>query len=136
MSRFWFENPVVKIEIIGTLLRAALENGVSQAVEESESGRFPHVSGLQFEFDGRNQVGKRVVKITVNGQPLDEKKTYTLATTSYVAGGGDGYAMFKNAKLLIEPESAQIDSTVLANAIAAAGEIAPKVEGRVKRLDK
>jgi 5'-nucleotidase len=76
------------------------------------------------------------VKITVNGQPLDEKKTYTLAVTNYVAGGGDGYAMFKAAKLLIEPESAQIDSTVLTNVIAAAGEIAPKVEGRVKRLDQ
>jgi 5'-nucleotidase len=131
-----FENPVVKIEITGAVLRAALENGVSQVVEESESGRFPHVSGLQFEFDGRNPVGKRVVKLTANGQPLDEKKTYTLAVTSYVAGGGDGYAMFKNAKLLIEPESAQTDSTILANAIAATAEIAPKVEGRVKRLDQ
>ncbi len=131
-----FENPVVKIEITGAVLRAALENGVSQVVEESESGRFPQISGVQFDFDGRKPAGARVVKVTVNGQPLDEKKTYTLAATTYIAGGGDGYAMFKNAKLLIEPESAQIDSTVLANAIAAVGEIAPKVEGRVKRLDQ
>jgi 5'-nucleotidase len=131
-----FENPVVKIEITGAVLRAALENGVSQVIETSESGRFPHLSGLQFEFDGRNPLGRRVVKLTVNGQPLDEKKTYTLAVTNYVAGGGDGYAMLKTAKLLIKPESAQIDSTILANAITAAGEIAPKMEGRVQRLDR
>jgi 5'-nucleotidase len=131
-----FENPVVKLEITGASLRAALENGVSQVVEESESGRFPQVSGLQFEFDARNPIGQRVVKIIVNSQPLDEKKTYTLAVTSYIAGGGDGYAMFKNARLLLEPESAQIDSTILANAIAAAAQVAPKVEGRSKRLDR
>ena len=131
-----FENPVVKVQVTGAVLRAALENGVSQVVEESESGRFPQVSGVQFDFDGRKPVGSRVVKLTVNGQPLDEKKIYTLACTSFVANGGDGYAMLKGAKTLIDPPSAQIDSTVLAKAIAAAGEIAPKVEGRSKRLDR
>jgi 5'-nucleotidase len=131
-----FENPVVKVEVTGAVLRAALENGVSQVVEESESGRFPQVSGVQFDFDGRKPVGSRVIKLTVNGQPLDEKKIYTLACTSFVANGGDGYAMLKGTKLLIDSQSAQIDSTVLANAIVAAGEIAPQVEGRSKRLDR
>jgi 5'-nucleotidase len=131
-----FENPVVKIAITGAVLRAALENGVSQVVEESESGRFPQVAGVQFEFDGRKPVGTRVVKVFVNGQPLEEKKSYTLAVTSYIAGGGDGYSMLKGAQQLIDSESAQIDSTVLANAISAVGEIAPKLEGRSKRLDQ
>jgi len=131
-----FENPVVKIEVSGSILRAALENGVSQIVEEKESGRFPQVSGLQFEFDGRKPIGSRVVKVTVGGQPLDEKKLYSLATNAYLAGGGDGYKMLQGLKFLIPPESAEIDSTVLANAITAAGEVAPKVEGRIKRLDK
>jgi 5'-nucleotidase len=131
-----FENPVTKIEVTGAILKAALENGVSQVVEESESGRFPQVSGVQFEFDGRNPVGSRVVKVLVNGQPLDAKKTYTLASTGYIADGGDGYSMFKSCKRLIAEESAQLDALVVTNAIQAAGEIAPKVEGRIKRLDK
>jgi 5'-nucleotidase len=131
-----FENPVVKVEVSGSILRAALENGVSQIVEEKESGRFPQVSGLQFEFDGRKPAGSRVVKVTVNGQPLDEKKIYSLATNAYLVHGGDNYQMFKAVKLLIPEESAEIDSTMLANFIAAAGEVAPKVEGRIKRLDQ
>jgi 5'-nucleotidase len=131
-----FETPVVKVEITGALLRAALENSVSQVVEETESGRFPQVSGLQVEFDGRKPVGSRIVKVTVGGQLLDEKKVYSLATNAYLAGGGDGYKMLQGLKFLIPPESAEIDSTVLANAITAAGEVAPKVEGRIKRLDK
>ena len=131
-----FENPVVKLQITGTVLRAALENGVSQVVEESESGRFPHVAGMQFEFDGRKPVGSRVVNVTVNGQPLDNQKNYTLACALFVANGGDGYAMLKGAKMLIDPQSAQIDSTVLENAIRSANEIAPKLEGRTRRLDR
>ncbi|MBK9316867.1 MAG: 5'-nucleotidase C-terminal domain-containing protein [Acidobacteria bacterium] len=65
------------------------------------------ISGIQFDFDGRKPVGSRVVKIAVNGQPLDEKRIYTLALTTYLAGGGDGYSMVKGAKMLIDPESAQ-----------------------------
>lgn len=136
LSMLPFENPVLKIEITGAAFKAALENGISQVVEESESGRFPQVSGVQFEFDGRKPVGSRVVKVTINNQPLDEKKTYTLATTGYIADGGDGYVMFRSGKRLIAAESSQLDSLVLTNAIQAAGEIAPKIEGRIKRLDK
>ncbi|MGH9847312.1 MAG: bifunctional metallophosphatase/5'-nucleotidase [Blastocatellia bacterium] len=131
-----FETPVVKVEITGALLKAALENGVSKVVEETESGRFPQVSGMQFEFDGRKPAGSRVVKVTVGGQPLDEKKVYTLAVNSYLTGGGDGYSMLKGLKFLIPLESAEIDSTILGNAIVAAGEVAPQVEGRIKRLDR
>ncbi len=136
LSMLPFENPVTKIEVTGAVLKAALENGVSQVVEESESGRFPQVSGVQFEFDGRKSVGSRVVKVLVNGQPLDDKKTYTLASTGYIAEGGDGYVMFKGGKRLIAHESASLDALIVTNAIQAAGEIAPKEEGRIKRLDK
>lgn len=130
-----FENPIIKIEATGAQIKAALENGVSQVVEESESGRFPQVAGLRFEFDGRKPVGSRVIKVTINGQPLDEKKTYSVASSVYMLEGGDGYSMFKNAKQLIAPESAEIDSTMLANVITIAGEVSPTVEGRIKRLD-
>ena len=130
-----FETPVVKLEVTGAVIRAALENGVSQVVEEKESGRFPQVSGLTFEFDGRRPVGSRVTAVTIGGQPLDEKKTYALATNAYLAGGGDGYKMFQGARFLIAQESAEIDSTHLGNFISAAKEVAPKVEGRIRRLD-
>ena len=55
---------------------------------------------------------------------------------AFIAGGGDGYSMLKEAKRLMDAESAPIDSTVLENAIRAAGTIAPKTDGRSKRLDQ
>ncbi|MEK7831609.1 MAG: 5'-nucleotidase C-terminal domain-containing protein, partial [Acidobacteriota bacterium] len=135
VSMLPFENPIIKIEATGSQIKAALENGVSQVVETSESGRFPQVAGLQFEYDARKPAGSRVVKITINGQPLDEQKTYTMASPTFLVEGGDGYTMFKASKVLISPESAAIDSAMLSDFISAAGTVSPKVEGRIKRLD-
>lgn len=130
-----FGNPVVKIEVTGAILKSALENGVSRIVEEEESGRFPQVSGMSFIFDARKPAGSRVVEVTVNGQPLDEKKNYSLALAQYLVNGGDGYSMFTGARLLVDAESAQIDSAILVNAITSAGTVSPQIEGRSKRLD-
>ena len=132
-----FKNKVVKLEVSGATLREALEHGVARSAEDAEPGRFPQVSGIRFTFDANRPAGSRIVSLTVNGKPLDEKKKYTLATSDYVGiDGGDGYAMFKGARLLIPREQAQFDSDVLRAAIAAKKIIAPQTDGRIKRLDK
>ncbi len=135
VSMLPFENPIVKCEVTGAQVKAALENGVSQVVETSESGRFPQVAGLSFEYDARKPTGSRVVSVTINGQPLDEKKVYTLASSTFLIEGGDGYTMFKTSKLLIAEESAAIDSAMLSDFISAAAEVSPKIEGRIKRVN-
>ena len=43
--------------------------------------------------------------------------------------------MLKGAKVIIPPEKAPIDVDVVKNAISTGRAIAPKVEGRIKRLD-
>jgi 5'-nucleotidase len=132
-----YENPIVKIEVTGAVLRAALEHGVSRSAEEKEPGRFPQVSGVRFTFDTRRAAGSRVTSIEINGQPLDDKKTYTLATNTFLAlKGGDGYTMFGGAKFLIDAENGPVEPVVLMNAISAEKEIAPAVDGRIKRLDQ
>jgi 5'-nucleotidase len=132
-----FKNKVLKLQVTGATLRAALEHGVGRSAEDSEPGRFPQVSGIRFEFDASRQVGSRVIKVTVNGRPLDNDRKYTLATTNFLAiDGGDGYTMFKGAPLLTSIERAPIDAEVLTRAITLAKVIAPKVDGRITRLDK
>jgi 5'-nucleotidase len=131
-----YENPIVKIEITGATLRAALEHGVSRSAEEREPGRFPQVSGLRFTFDVRRPPGSRVVSVEVGGKPLDDRKTYTLATNTFVAlKGGDGYTMFGGAKMLVNEENGPVEPVVLMNAISADKEIAPQVDGRIKRVE-
>jgi 5'-nucleotidase len=132
-----FKNKVVKVEVSGATLREVLEHGVARSVEDAEPGRFPQVSGIRFTFDGRRPPGSRIVDLSINGKPLDDKKMYTLATSDYVAiDGGDGYAMLKTARVLIPRERGQFDSDVLQSTIVARKIIAPKTDGRIKRLDE
>ena len=132
-----FKNKVVKLEVTGTLLRQALEHGVARSAEDAEPGRFPQVSGVTFTFDARRAPGSRIVDLKVNGRPLNEQARYTLAATDYVAlDGGDGYEMLKQGRVLINSAQGRFDSDVLQAAIIARRTIAPKVEGRIIRLDK
>src|ERR1700752_1524521 len=130
-----FKNKLVKIEVTGATLRAALEHGVSRSAEDSQPGGFPQVSGIKFSFDASRPPGYRLVDVQVNNLPLDDAKKYTLTTTTFIAlDGGDGYSMFKGSTVVIPPEQAPTDVDTVKKAIAAKP-IAPKLEGRIKRLD-
>ena len=136
LSLLPFKNKIVKIEITGATLRAALEHGVSRSAEDAEPGGFPQVSGIQFSFDASKPPGSRIVELKVNGLPLDENRKYTLVAPTFVAlDGGDGYSMFKGATVIVPPDKAPLDSEVVQRAIRTMRSIAPKVEGRIKRLD-
>jgi 5'-nucleotidase len=111
----------------------SLENGVSRIAESQEEGRFPQVSGLRFVYDAARPSGSRVVEVTIGGSPLDDAKTYTLATTTFLSHGGDGYAVLKSAKVLTSEEDGPISAIIVMNAIQAAGTIAPGVDGRIER---
>jgi 5'-nucleotidase len=129
-----FGGELAKIEVTGDTLLKALEHGVSLTAPRAEPGRFPQVSGMRYSFDASRLVGSRISEVTIAGKPLDPKKTYTLITTAYVAGGGDQYEMFKgHANLLKEKLT---DSEVLRRAIASGAQIAPQTDGRIRRLDK
>jgi 2',3'-cyclic-nucleotide 2'-phosphodiesterase (5'-nucleotidase family) len=74
--------------------------------------------------------------LKVNGQPLDEARKYTLTAPTFIAiDGGDGYEMLKGSTVVLPPERAPLDSEALQRTISAVRAIAPKVEGRIKRLD-
>ncbi len=129
-----FNDRVIKTQVKGSVLKAALENGFSRLNGE-EAGRFPQVSGMTISYDGRKPVGSRVVKVMVGGKPLDPKRPYTLATTSYLLEGGDDYAMLREARWLMAKEEGPMDAALVEEAIRAQGTIAPRVEGRITRLD-
>ena len=47
----------------------------------------------------------------MNGEDVDVKKNYTISTSSYILGGGDGFSMFKDFE--ITRTSAGVDNQVL-----------------------
>ena len=128
-----FGNKTVVLRLTGAQVRAALENGVSRA--EHPSGRFPQVSGLAFSFDGREPPGERVTGVTVAGTPLEDGRTYTLATNDFLARGGDDYRVFKAAEVLVDSASGKLMAGQLIDHIVLAGTVAPVTEGRIIRED-
>jgi len=134
-----FNNPIVKIELSGKILKEALEHGVARsgAGEDNEPGRFPQISGMSFKFDTTKPAGNRVTEILIGGKALDENKTYTLATSDFlVSRSGDGYTMFKNARVLTDAATAPKDSDMFEQAIKSAPDqtISPRLEGRIVKI--
>jgi 5'-nucleotidase len=125
-----FANKIVKVEVTGEALRAALENGLSQV--ERTAGRFPQVSGTRLTFNANRPAGSRLASVSVGGRPLDPQARYTLATFDFIQGGGDGYAMFKAAKVLLKAENGPMDSDLVIERLKA-GPISPVTDGRISR---
>jgi 2',3'-cyclic-nucleotide 2'-phosphodiesterase (5'-nucleotidase family) len=122
-----FDNTLVVLEASGADIKAALERSVS--VYPEQLGAFLHVSGLSFEFDPTKIPGERVVSVNVGNEPLNEKKIYTVATNDFIAAGGDGYDMFKEAKILFS--SGEMLRDVFAKYIKQMGKVSVGVEGRI-----
>jgi 2',3'-cyclic-nucleotide 2'-phosphodiesterase (5'-nucleotidase family) len=128
-----FINTVVKVELTGATILAALENGVS-AVEDGD-GRFPHVSGMAYVWDPGAAPGSRIVEVTIGGELLDEVATYTLATNNFLLGGGDGYTMLADGDVLVAPEEGPLMSTLITERIIEDEAVEVFEDGRISRLE-
>ena len=117
------------IEVTGADIKAALENGFSQI--EKRAGRFPQVSGLKVRGGPAPARRQRVISVMVNGAPLDEARTYRVATNDFMLRGGDGYTA------LAGKTAATVDTgdSLMANDVMAyarrLGVIESRVEGRI-----
>jgi 2',3'-cyclic-nucleotide 2'-phosphodiesterase (5'-nucleotidase family) len=108
-----FGNRIVVLETSGRDLKSAIENGLSKLPQSS--GRFPQVSGITVEFSLDREPGNRVTAMRVGGAPLDESRSYRVATLDFLARGGDEYTMFTNARR-ITPDN---DAPLMVNEVVA-----------------
>lgn len=119
-----FGNMICAVEATGQQIKDALEMGASLYPEES--GGFIHASGLTYTIDSsvpssvrtderRNFTGVageyRVKDISVNGEPIDLEKTYTVASHNYwLKSGGDGMSMFVNCPVVRDDVMVDVDT--------------------------
>ncbi|MFO7849858.1 MAG: 5'-nucleotidase C-terminal domain-containing protein [Spirochaetia bacterium] len=95
-------------------------------------GAFPQISE-SVNFTINYDTGE-CEDIRINGEPLDTDKTYKIATNSYMAAGGDGYSMFKNAENSYDTSKFQRD--VFIEYVQEIGEpISPDVDDRIEIID-
>ena len=94
---FPFNNRVITLAVDGKTLKSMLELSVQYL--PATFGGFLDVSGVNFTVDTKAPAGQRVSEVMVQGQPLEEGKTYMLAVNDFTAAGGDGYSMLKGAQV-------------------------------------
>jgi 5'-nucleotidase / UDP-sugar diphosphatase len=92
LAMYPFENPIVRMSVTGNEIIQMLEHGASLEYGMAQ------ISGLSCTIDLSRPVGHRVVSASVAGKTVRPDRTYTLATSDYLADGGDGYTMLRSGR--------------------------------------
>lgn len=86
-----FSNMLFTMDVTGETVRKAIEFGLSK---DLPAPAFMHVSGITVEYDMSKEPGSRVISIKIDGKDLDPQATYKVATTDFIAEGGDNNTAF------------------------------------------
>ncbi|MGP3926445.1 bifunctional metallophosphatase/5'-nucleotidase [Streptomyces sp. 8N616] len=91
-----FTNMMTAVDLTGAQLITALQQQVSGPNEASP--KILQVSeGFTYTLDLTKSGAARVVtdSVKLNGEPIDQAKTYRVAMNEFLSGGGDGFPVFK-----------------------------------------
>lgn len=119
-------------EVTGEQLLAALEHGVSGG--KGQGPELLQVSGLRYTVDPSRPAGSRVSKAEFtepSGKtvPLKLNRRYRIVMNSFIAGGGDGYSVLKEAKpLSLKPVT---DEELLENYLRKRSTVTAPAAGRI-----
>lgn len=92
LAAYPFENPIVRMTLSGEQVFRLLEHGAT-----FDYG-IVQVSGIRIKMDTARPKGDRILWVTINGNKLDRKRAYSVATSDYMARGGDAYTVFAEAE--------------------------------------
>ncbi|RHY71397.1 hypothetical protein DYB30_008952 [Aphanomyces astaci] len=126
-----FPRPAVLLRIQARDLKEALEQHLRHY--PLLSGSFPHVSGLRLTYDRTRDTPEITTFENELGNNVDLDDYVTVATTKFIAGGGDGCVSWKKATLLATDDTiAQVAIRFLEKMRLIAY---PEKEGRVTIVD-
>jgi 2',3'-cyclic-nucleotide 2'-phosphodiesterase (5'-nucleotidase family) len=107
-----YENTLRAIRISGEQLRAYLEHSSRyfytylpghRVVNDSVPGyNYDVVSGVEYQLDITQPVGRRVSALTFKGRPVVPSDSFTLALSSYRQEGGGGYDMLRESGVVYD----------------------------------
>src|SRR3954447_4716485 len=88
-----FDNGLAKMTLTGAQLKAVIE----QQFQDAED-KILQVAGIKETYDRSRAAGDRITALTLaDGTPIDPAASYTVAANSFLATGGDGFTVFKDA---------------------------------------
>lgn len=124
---FPFNNTFVSFSVIGDTLMKMLE------WQADRKGEFMQMSGLRYSYDPDKPFGSKVVNASVNGNPVEPNKYYTIATNSYVGGHIPEHLGVQLSSLKLKDLDA-IDRNVYIEFIQRTRMTAAQLEGRVVNI--
>ncbi len=134
-----FSNTLVVMDMTGAQIRALLEN---QWMGASGGHSMLQVSrSFYYKWDHARPEGQRVVagSMRIDGVPVDDNKTYRIVANNFLAEGGDGYPVFKQAANKVDTQIVDLDAFLayLKNEAAGAAMMAPAAAAapRIERLN-
>lgn len=90
-----FPSKIAKMRMTGKDLKTLLEQSAGR-----EKNKVLQISGLRVVYDSSSPEGGRIKKIeTEKGMAIEPDREYTIATTDFLAGGGDYYPGFLKGKV-------------------------------------
>jgi len=121
-----FDNTVVVLKMKGHQVLRLFDY---MATIPSGRGAFPQVSeGMGFTI---NHAAQQIENVSVRGKPIDPARIYSVATNSYLAGGGDGYRIFLEALDRYETSAFQRDA-LIEYIVKVKKRLTPELEGRIE----
>jgi 2',3'-cyclic-nucleotide 2'-phosphodiesterase (5'-nucleotidase family) len=122
---FPFRNELVVGTATGAQVLAALERSASLNPMDNPGG-FLQVSGVRYAIDGG-----RLASATIGGEPIDPARRYRVATSDFLAEGGDAYAMLVGMQDKVA--SGRLISDMVIDAFRNGGPVEPRMDGRIER---
>ena len=89
-----FKDNLTVIELSGQQVRDLIEYSLTLPYGIGQ------VSGLSITYDSSKRIMERLVDIKVNGEKIINAKKYTVAVSSYLADGGDGFVVFTEGRVV------------------------------------
>lgn len=99
LSIFPFQNVVNVYEITGQIIKEMFEHSL-EFIPASFGGFLSVSSNVKIIYNSNNLPKKRIKRIYINNELLDNNKIYTISMTNFIAAGGDDYSMLKNIKCI------------------------------------
>lgn len=94
-----FGNDLVTLTVTGEQLYTLFNAQWVVQSDGTERYRPNQVSGLRVIWDASRPRGERIVSLALDtGEPIVRAADYTLAVNSFMAGGGEGYGVLRDAR--------------------------------------
>jgi 2',3'-cyclic-nucleotide 2'-phosphodiesterase (5'-nucleotidase family) len=115
-----FDNRFALIKLQGAQLREMLATNLSRGGAQYSWGGVTVVASCRAE--------QLALDVKVRGKALDDKKTYLIVTSDFLASGGDGTL----AKFKLPPETTETTNTIMRDAFA---DVLRAKKGAAKKID-